>query len=101
MARHGTRGYYANGYRCSDCTKSTRLLPPAEGVVGSGVQAKIAGLADVRPGLDQVARCGPTAGQPTSYEPAAACGEGARRVAGEAAFGIRPGCRGGLTAPSD
>ena len=68
-AAHGTRRRYINGCRCEDCTESNRLyfrqrraspcvadLPHMEpGPVESGVENEIAGLAEVRPGLAQMA----------------------------------------------
>jgi hypothetical protein len=74
-ARHGTRRGYNDGCRCDDCKDAQRLyqqryrerrrtlapvtnVTPAAsspGPVESGVEAEIAGLADARPGLAQVA----------------------------------------------
>ncbi len=78
MARHGTRRCYIGGCRCDDCTEANRLYfrrgraadnarPPAAAVplpapgasepgpVESGVEAEIAGLAEARPGMAQIA----------------------------------------------
>jgi hypothetical protein len=76
-AKHGTRRRYVEGCRCEDCTEANRLyfrqrrdagkvvatgenspvdLPPSEpGPVEAGVEAELAGLADARPGLAQIA----------------------------------------------
>jgi len=75
-ARHGTRRGYSDGCRCDDCKDAqplyqqryrerrrtlapvtTNVTPAASspGPVESGVEAEIAGLADARPGLAQVA----------------------------------------------
>jgi hypothetical protein len=74
-ARHGTRRRYNDGCRCEDCTAANTtyqqkyrqrptavvslpapVTPPnGPGPVESGVEAEIADLAEVRPGLAQIA----------------------------------------------
>jgi hypothetical protein len=75
-AAHGTRTRYTQGCRCDNCkgaqsgyqrdyrecrasglTRPTSVMaePDGPGPAESGVQAEIAGLADIRPGLAQVA----------------------------------------------
>jgi hypothetical protein len=73
-ARHGTRHRYNDGCHCDDCTAAntayqqryrhrptavgeevTRCFLTGPGPVECGVEAEIAGLAEPRPGLAQVA----------------------------------------------
>jgi hypothetical protein len=76
-AEHGSRYRYSKGCRCDACAESERIyqrnyrlrgggpqvmgrlpaddLPEGAGPVESGVQAEIAGLVDIRPGLAQAA----------------------------------------------